>query len=87
MQKIIYVLTFYDCNGYDEGRDSTEVLSAYDSEEEAEKGMLNYYNGYIAPNYDEPIADTIEEVEAYLDELNFYYEINNIHYYTKERRK
>ena len=83
MKKVIYVLTLYDCNGYDEGRDDDEVLSAYDSEEEAEKGILDYYNGYISPNYDEPIANTIEEVEAYLDEINFYYDIKDIYYYTR----
>lgn len=83
MKKVIYVLSLYDCNEYDEGRDDDEVLSAYDSKEEAEQGMLNYYNSYIFPNYDEPSANTIEEVEAYLDEINFYYDIKDIFYYTR----
>ena len=80
MKKVIYVLSLYDCSAVD---DTYDVLSAYDSEEEAEKGMLNYYNGYIASTFDKPIANTIEEMKICLNEINFWYEINDVHYYTK----
>lgn len=85
MKKVIYVLTLFDHSiGYDDdGCENYEVLSAYDTEEEAKKGMLNYYNNYIAPNNNSSIANTIEEMETCLDEINYWYEITDIHYYTK----
>jgi hypothetical protein len=84
MKKVIYVLILFDHSiGFDEGCENYEVLSAYDSVEEAEKGMLNYYNNYIAPDSNTPIANTIEEMETCLDEINYWYEINDVHYYTK----
>jgi len=86
MKKIIYVLTLYDyeITGDDcDVSDRCAILSAYDSEEEAEKGMLNYYNNYIALDNNSPIANTIEEMETCLDKLNFWYEITDTHYYTR----
>lgn len=83
MKKVIYVLTLYDCAAINDGCNGYEVLSAYDSVEDAKKGMLNYYNNYIALNYNSLIANTIEEMEVCLDELNYCYEINDIHYYTR----
>lgn len=84
MKKVIYVLTLFDHSiGFDEDCENYEVLSAYDSVEEAEKGMFNYYNNYIALNNNSPIANTIEEMETCLNVLNFCYEITDIHYYTR----
>lgn len=83
MKKVIYVLSLYNCSKITDGYDGYEVLSAYDSVEEAEKGILNYYNNYITLNYNTLIANTIEEMEICLDEINFCYEINDVHYYTK----
>lgn len=78
MKKVIYVLSLYDY--FDE---SYEILSAYDSVEEAEKGMLNYYNNYIALIYKSPIANTIEEMGVYLGDNELSYEITDIYYYTR----
>ena len=86
MKKVIYVLTLYDyeiTGGDYDVCDRCDVLSAYDTEEEAKKGMLNYYNNYIAPNSDTPIANTIEEMETCLDEINYWYEIIDTYYYTR----
>ena len=87
MKKVIYVLTLYDyeITGDDDCDvcDKCEVLSAYDSWEEAEKGLLKYYNEYIALNYNTPIANNIKEMEIYLEENNFGYEIDDVYYYTR----
>ena len=85
MKKVIYVLTLWECSTIADGYydDGYDVLSAYDTVEDAEKGMLNYYNNYIALNNNTPIANTIEEMDNCLEELSFCYKITDIHYYTK----
>ena len=84
MKKVIYVLSLYDCSGTVACYESCDILSAYDSVEEAEKGLLNYYNNYIVPNnMGLSFANTIEEVQEYLDNIDIAYSIIDTHYYTK----
>lgn len=88
MKKVIYVLSLYntDDTGTDDAYDY-DILSAYDTVEDAEKGMLNYYNNYIATNYNglltPPFVNTIEEMQEYLEDIGLNYEINDVYYYTR----